>query len=201
MIGARTLFATHYHELTAMADELPRLRNVTVAVDDADDRLAFLYRVVPGAADRSYGVQVARLAGLPAVVTDRAAALLDALEHRAAEIAARAPVDEAAAEPSAPSHDGVGAGNGSRPAEADVLGARHFREWHVSYESSAPASDGPAARLLGELLGLDLSSVTPLRALNLLHEMQEAARGSLPWPPKLPSSWFQVPTSGPDSEP
>jgi len=75
-VCARTLFATHFHELTALADALGEVRNVTVAVDDADDNLAFLYRVVPGAANRSYGVQVARLAGLPAVVTARAAELL-----------------------------------------------------------------------------------------------------------------------------
>ena len=75
-IGARTLFATHFHELTALADSLSAVRNVTVAVDEQDGQLSFLYRVVPGAADRSYGVQVARLAGLLGDVTERAAALL-----------------------------------------------------------------------------------------------------------------------------
>ena len=76
VIGARTLFATHFHELTALADSLSTVRNVTVAVDEKDGQLSFLYRVVPGAADRSYGVQVARLAGLLGDVTERAAALL-----------------------------------------------------------------------------------------------------------------------------
>ncbi|MFN8635877.1 MAG: DNA mismatch repair protein MutS [Chloroflexota bacterium] len=75
-IGARTLFATHFHELTALEESLSSVRNVTVAVDERDGELAFLYRVVPGAADRSYGVQVARLAGLLSDVTERAAALL-----------------------------------------------------------------------------------------------------------------------------
>ena len=83
VIGARTLFATHFHELTALADTLSSVRNVTVAVDERDGQLAFLYRVVPGAADRSYGVQVARLAGLLGDVTDRAALLLREREAEA----------------------------------------------------------------------------------------------------------------------
>src|SRR3954462_15116317 len=66
----------HFHELTALADSLSSVRNVTGAVAERDGQLAFLYRVVPGAADRSYGVQVARLAGLLSAVTDRAALLL-----------------------------------------------------------------------------------------------------------------------------
>nr|MBA2451489.1 hypothetical protein [Chloroflexota bacterium] len=68
----------------------------------------------------------------------------------------------------------------------DVLGALHFREWHVPYETPMAPLDEGTVRLLGELLGLDLSSVTPLRALNLLHEIQAAARASLPW-----QSWLQ----------
>src|SRR3954462_14049274 len=66
----------HFHELTALADSLSSVRNVTGAVAERDGQLAFLYRVVPGAADRSYGVQVARLAGLLSDVTDRARLLL-----------------------------------------------------------------------------------------------------------------------------
>ena len=88
-IGARTLFATHFHELTALADSLSAVRNVTVAVDEQDGQLSFLYRVVPGAADRSYGVQVARLAGLLGDVTERAAALLREREAEAWGVDAR----------------------------------------------------------------------------------------------------------------
>ncbi|HSE94321.1 MAG TPA: DNA mismatch repair protein MutS, partial [Methylomirabilota bacterium] len=74
--GAKVLFATHYHELTRLASELPRVRNVHVAVREWKDDIVFLHRVVPGGTDRSYGVQVARLAGLPAEVVTRARALL-----------------------------------------------------------------------------------------------------------------------------
>ncbi len=78
--GARTLFATHYQELTQLAKHLPRLRNFSVAVKEWNDDIVFVRRVVPGAADRSYGIQVARLAGLPLSVIDRAKTILAKLE-------------------------------------------------------------------------------------------------------------------------
>lgn len=78
--GPRTLFATHYHELTRLDKELPRIRNFSVAVKEWNDQIMFLRQVIPGAADRSYGIQVARLAGLPKPVVERAIVLLDSLE-------------------------------------------------------------------------------------------------------------------------
>ena len=79
-IGALTLFATHYHELTEMANTHPAARNFTVAVREWNDEIVFLHRIVAGAADRSYGIQVARLAGLPAGIIDRAKEILGRLE-------------------------------------------------------------------------------------------------------------------------
>ena len=78
--GPRTLFATHYQELTQLEKHLPRLRNFSVAVKEWNDEIVFLRRVVPGPADRSYGIQVARLAGLPLSVIDRAKTILAKLE-------------------------------------------------------------------------------------------------------------------------
>jgi len=78
--GPRTLFATHYQELTQLEKHLPRLRNLSVAVKEWNDDIVFVRRVVPGAADRSYGIQVARLAGLPLSVIDRAKTILTRLE-------------------------------------------------------------------------------------------------------------------------
>jgi DNA mismatch repair protein MutS len=75
-VGARALFATHYHELVELADHLPRLANLHTAVREEHGEVVFLHRVVPGGADRSYGLHVARLAGLPATVLARADALL-----------------------------------------------------------------------------------------------------------------------------
>jgi DNA mismatch repair protein MutS len=75
-IGARTLFATHYHELTLLAEQLPRLSNLRVAVKESPAGIAFLHTIEPGAANKSYGIEVARLAGLPASVIERARRVL-----------------------------------------------------------------------------------------------------------------------------
>jgi DNA mismatch repair protein MutS len=79
--GAKVLFATHYHELTALAERLPRVHNFHVAVREWNDEIIFLHKVRPGGTDRSYGIQVARLAGLPVAVITRAKAILGELER------------------------------------------------------------------------------------------------------------------------
>src|SRR5712692_4140682 len=84
-IRARTLFATHYHELTELADQLPGIRNLHVSVKEAGDRIIFLRKVEPGRADRSYGIEVARLAGLPVSVIERAREVLQL--HEKTELA------------------------------------------------------------------------------------------------------------------
>jgi DNA mismatch repair protein MutS len=79
-VGCKTVFATHYHELTQLAGELSALRNFNVAVREAGDQILFLHRLQPGGADRSYGIEVGRLAGLPAPVIARAREILAQLE-------------------------------------------------------------------------------------------------------------------------
>ncbi len=79
-INARTLFATHYHELTQLEKSLPRVRNWNVAVKEWDENIVFLHRIVPGGADKSYGIHVARLAGVPLPVNERAKDILAQLE-------------------------------------------------------------------------------------------------------------------------
>ncbi|OLC26705.1 MAG: DNA mismatch repair protein MutS [Chloroflexi bacterium 13_1_40CM_65_17] len=81
-LGCRTLFATHYHELTALAERLPRVRNQRVEVLEEGETVRFLHRVVPGGADRSYGIHVAALAGLPSGVIARARQVLAELERQ-----------------------------------------------------------------------------------------------------------------------
>jgi DNA mismatch repair protein MutS len=81
-LGCRTLFATHYHELTALAERLPRVRNQRVEVLEEGETVRFLHRVVPGGADRSYGIHVAALAGLPSGVIARARFVLAELERQ-----------------------------------------------------------------------------------------------------------------------
>ena len=83
-IGCRTLFATHYHELTELEESLPRVANLNVAVKEWNDEVVFLHHIVAGGADKSYGIHVARLAGIPPQVNERAKDVLAQLEadHR-----------------------------------------------------------------------------------------------------------------------
>ena len=83
-LGCKSLFATHYHELTELARTLPGVRNFSVAVTEEEGRVVFLHRIVPGGADRSYGVHVAQLAGLPRAVVSRAWEVLEDLEQTGA---------------------------------------------------------------------------------------------------------------------
>lgn len=84
-LNARTLFATHYHELTELERYLPRVRNLNMAVAEEGDRVVFLHKVIPGGADRSYGVHVAQLAGMPRAVVNRANEILAELEAMQSE--------------------------------------------------------------------------------------------------------------------
>jgi DNA mismatch repair protein MutS len=115
---SRALFATHYHELTALAQKLNRLSNVTMRVTDHEGDVVFLHEVMAGAADRSYGIQVAKLAGLPMAVVDRAKAILAELEkdERQAPIDrllgelplfAALPIRQGTPTPTAPKHDAL----------------------------------------------------------------------------------------------
>ena len=119
----RVLFATHYHELTALADRLARAANATVEVKEWRDEIVFLYRVVPGAVDRSYGIHVAKLAGLPAPVLARANEVLTALEKadgrpKPSDLASDLPLFSAAKGASPPPASAIGAGGHGGSAEA-----------------------------------------------------------------------------------
>jgi DNA mismatch repair protein MutS len=93
--GCRAMFATHYHELAQLAESLPHLRNYNVQVRELEDEVIFLHKIAPGSAERSYGIHVARLAGVPGPILDRAAGILAELEarHRLPEAQRRPVVD------------------------------------------------------------------------------------------------------------
>ncbi len=102
-LGAKTLFATHYHELTELERVLPRVRNYNVAVMEEGEELVFLRKIVPGGADRSYGIHVARLAGVPRSIVQRAGDILRELEQSGSKERRRAAMQDA---PPAPGSDG-----------------------------------------------------------------------------------------------
>ena len=107
----KTVFATHYHELTQLANDLPALRNFNVAVREVDDRILFVHRLEPGGADRSYGIEVGRLAGLPPAVLARARQVLHLLESEQISNAVGTPPTQESEE--------------SREKQLGLFGARH----------------------------------------------------------------------------
>lgn len=128
-LKATTLFATHYHELTQLADLLPGVRNYNVAVSEADGKVVFLHKIVPGGADRSYGIHVAQIAGLPKPVIQRANEILKQLEDTS--------------------------GNALEQKEVS-------RQQLTLFPENNP--------LLEAFKDLDINSLTPIEALNLLYE-------------------------------
>lgn len=144
-VGARTLFATHYHEMTALADQLPGVRNYRVAVQERDGDVLFLRKIVAGGADRSYGIHVGKLAGLPSAVITRAQEVLRGLEK-----------------------------TGSSPqgrAQADAMAIPDTAQ--VSFLDPPPAPPAPETNpILEDVRRLDLFSMTPLDALNYLAEIK-----------------------------
>jgi DNA mismatch repair protein MutS len=141
------LFATHYHELTELAEVLPAVCNRTMAVKEWQDRIVFLHRVVPGSADKSYGIQVARLAGLPMEVTTRASEVLRNLESQEYGIDGRPRLSR-----------GPGA-----PATIDPDQLRLFAR-----------PEDVVAQVLREV---DTDQLTPLAALNLLQTLRSRLSG------------------------
>ena len=140
----KTLFATHYHELTDLADALPGIVNAHVAAREWHDDIVFLRKIVPGRSDRSYGIQVARLAGMPAAVISRARAILEALER-----------DELT--------------RGGRPS---ISGTPSEPQRQLGLFQMASA-DTSAEKLADRLRGLDTDNLTPLQALSLLAEWKK----------------------------
>jgi DNA mismatch repair protein MutS len=143
----KTLFATHYHELTDLADALPGVINAHVAAREWQDDIVFLHKIVPGRSDRSYGIQVARLAGMPASVITRARAILQALEHDELARGGRPSISGTPAEPQ------------------QQLGL---------FQAGAPINE-KAEKLAERVRALDTDSMTPLQALTLLTELKKDA--------------------------
>ena len=106
-VGARTLFATHYHELIDLAEEFPAVRNVNVAVQERGDDVVFLHRIVAGGTDRSYGLHVARLAGVPGAVIERARRILADLETRSPDLKPRGEATPAGAQAAEPAQQAL----------------------------------------------------------------------------------------------
>ncbi|MBQ4298492.1 MAG: hypothetical protein II771_09370, partial [Clostridia bacterium] len=141
-IGARTLFATHYHEMTVLEEEIPGIVNYNIAAKKKGDTITFLRKIVPGSTDDSYGIEVAKLAGIPAEVIRRAREILRGIEENA---------------PAAVRHE-LAAPAKSREEEPDTIFAR------VEEDVNREIAD--------RLAGTDLNTLTPIEAINLIWELK-----------------------------
>lgn len=148
-IHCKTLFATHYHELIPMEEQYPKLKNYTVAVKEKGNDVAFLRRIVKGGADKSYGIHVAKLAGLPSSVLKRAELILKNLESQA------------------PSEDNLA---------LRVKTTTHESSKTKSSMDMNGFGDLFSHSVVDDLLQLDVMSMTPIEALNALYKLQEEAR-------------------------
>ncbi len=158
-VGCKTIFATHYHELTQLADEFVSVRNYNVAVEESGDRILFLHTLREGGADRSYGIEVGRLAGLPGPVIARARALLRVLESEQL-VPALARGGEGSAPMRSPAPAKATTASSSRKAAPDQL---------ALFAGSDPVVE--------RLRAVDTNALTPLQALALLAELRAEARG------------------------
>ena len=151
LLGAKTLFATHYHELTELEGKLDSVNNYCIAVREQGDDIIFLRKIIRGGADKSYGIQVARLAGVPDSVIDRAKEIASWLEETDVTDKAKNLQVRTSAK------------------KKEVVREAVPAEKQMSLFDIYPA-DHP---VLKELAGLDVSNMTPIQALNTLYELQK----------------------------
>lgn len=155
---ARTLFATHYHELNQLADDLPRVRNFNVSVRETAGKVLFLRKLQPGGSEHSFGIHVAQLAGMPAAVVARAAEIMHHLEQ-----------EKVATNPETEAPEGVPAAKPKAKAKAAT--------YAVQVVASPAPPDPGLARVRNLLEAVDINSLTPVAALLKLNELQLVLRG------------------------
>ena len=187
----RTLFATHYHELTELEDLLPRVKNYSVAVREAGDTIAFLHRLVPGGCDHSYGIEVARLAGMPAEMIARAKEILSRLEQNDLSVGAKQGQNgsPSGSQPSRDDGDRDDLPAESKPTGPDAQPSRYNAQTDRPEGSDrvqengqiplfAPATDVRVELkdhpMLSELRDLDVAHLTPIEALVKLDAWKRA---------------------------
>ena len=167
---AKTLFATHYHELNQLADDCPRVRNYNVAVKEADGRILFLRKLQPGGSEHSFGIHVARLAGMPTAVVLRANEIMHHLEvertSTGVDAGAATEFDAVLAGP-----EGPGGPAAPRPRATSAVATAPRPQLQLSmFEPGDPALE----RLRELLQNLDINTLTPIEALLKLNELKVA---------------------------
>ena len=166
-VGAKTLFSTHYHELTDLEQTLKHLHNVHVGATEENGELVFLHKIEDGPADKSYGIHVAKLAGMPADLLKRAAQILNQLESQD-EIKLTAPAEKIAA-PAASSSVAVPDADEPTPLAAEPDGQL---ELFAPVPKTVKSASGPEAKVISQLKNLNLMGMTPMEIMNQVYEWQ-----------------------------
>ncbi|KRF68239.1 DNA mismatch repair protein MutS [Bacillus sp. Soil768D1] len=161
-IGAKTLFSTHYHELTVLASELPKLKNIHVSAIEQNGNVVFLHKIKEGPADKSYGIHVAKLADLPKQLIDRAAAILAQLENENGQ------AKELPAQPAVVSKEPIT--ETAPKAEVNEAQLSFFREEAPKEKISSSPKE---KKVLDDIKSLDILEMTPLDAMNMLYKLQK----------------------------
>jgi DNA mismatch repair protein MutS len=165
----RTLFATHYHELCGLEEELVRVKNASAAVKEWQGEITFLHRIVPGPSERSFGLHVARLAGVPGPVIERARAILAELEkeesHRIANVT----------EGGAQIGGGAWAETRRRERRRGLTPAARDGQLEL-FEPDPDVLDPAVKALLDELRTLDPNGLSPIEALAVLDKLAKKAK-------------------------
>ncbi|MBU9722662.1 MULTISPECIES: DNA mismatch repair protein MutS [Bacillaceae] len=177
-IGAKTLFSTHYHELTSLANDLPRLKNVHVSAIEEDGKVVFLHKVIDGAADRSYGIYVAELAELPPKLISRAKTILHDFENGDKHSIVKE-VDEshqAFEEVSAAVEETVIDTSTQQAHDMEQLTLFGTIDKENEEESSKKKLSSKEKTIVDEIQKLNLLHITPIQAIQVLDELQRKLR-------------------------
>ncbi|WP_407659091.1 DNA mismatch repair protein MutS [Lactiplantibacillus brownii] len=173
-IHAKTLFSTHYHELTALDQELTGLRNVHVGATEQNGELVFLHKVETGAADKSYGVHVAKLAGMPTALLKRANTILTSLESQTSTVSVTGTSGQAPAADASPVTAVVDAVTEPVVSEAPAtVAAQPAPEEQLSLFSEPTLTDPKGEKVLQQLKTLNLMAMTPMDVMNQLYKWQQ----------------------------
>ena len=173
---ARTLFATHYHELNEMEKHFERIKNYNVSVKEVNGKVIFLRKLMPGGSEHSFGIHVAEIAGMPKSIVNRANAILRQLEADNAGVG----VDESGAEASAEAPSENAAATSVKRRKGGKLSTRN-----IASQSSVQGvqlsffqlDDPVLCQIRDEIIGLDINNLTPVEALNKLNEIKKIVTG------------------------
>ncbi|MCK5183841.1 MAG: DNA mismatch repair protein MutS, partial [Candidatus Heimdallarchaeota archaeon] len=172
-LGAKTLFATHYHQLIDLEKYLERVKNYSVQVKKKEDKILFLHKIVPGGTDKSYGIQVAKLSGMPDAVISRAKEILQFLEFQSTR------GEDVTEVQKGPKADSIQTDLLGQIADGSKTSAKDLKIMQsIFQQSTRDEKDRINEEIIEELKEINIENLTPLEALNKLNKIIDRIRNS-----------------------